>query len=336
MSVPNFFTSDAFNTISLTLGINRIPNMYGRLNELGLFPERGVPTRQIMVEEMQGVLNLLPTKPVGSPATVGTVGKRKVRSLMIPHIPHDDVVLPEEVQGVRAFNSENMLESQAAKMAEKLANMRNKHAITLEHLRMGALKGIILDADASTLYNLYTVFNITQKVINFEFTDADLEVISVCLSVKRHIEDHLFGEVMTDVRALVSPEFYDALTTHVSVKDAFKFYQQQQNLSGDYRKGFRFGEITFEEYRGQATDIDGNVRKFIAADEGHAFPMGTQTTFLNYFAPADFNEAVNTIGLPVYAKQEPRKMGRGWDIHTQSNPLPICHRPEVLVKFTMS
>ncbi|WP_458695370.1 major capsid protein [Wolbachia endosymbiont of Phyllotreta cruciferae] len=33
--------------------------------------------------------------------------------------------------------------------------MRNKHAITLEHLRMGALKGIILDADGSELLNLY-------------------------------------------------------------------------------------------------------------------------------------------------------------------------------------
>jgi hypothetical protein len=38
--------------------------------------------------------------------------------------------------------------------------------------------------------------------------------------------------------------------------------------------------------------------------------------------------------LPLYAKQEPRKFGRGTDLHTQSNPLPICLRPEVLVKGT--
>ncbi|HNN17418.1 MAG TPA: major capsid protein, partial [Giesbergeria sp.] len=39
---------------------------------------------------------------------------------------------------------------------------------------------------------------------------------------------------------------------------------------------------------------------------------------------------------PLYAKQEPRKFDRGTDLHTQSNPLPMCHRPGVLVKLTMA
>ena len=50
---------------------------------------------------------------------------------------------------------------------------------------------------------------------------------------------------------------------------------------------------------------------------------------------ADFNETVNTIGQTLYAKQEPRKFDRGTDLHTQSNPLPMCHRPGVLVKLTV-
>ncbi|MGD7215362.1 major capsid protein, partial [Ralstonia pseudosolanacearum] len=35
------------------------------------------------------------------------------------------------------------------------------------------------------------------------------------------------------------------------------------------------------------------------------------------------------------AKQEPRQFGRGTDVHTQSNPLPMCLRPGVLVKLAM-
>ena len=50
-------------------------------------------------------------------------------------------------------------------------------------------------------------------------------------------------------------------------------------------------------------------------------------------APADFNETVNTLGQLLYAKQEPRKFERGTDLHTQSNPLPMCHRPALLVKL---
>ena len=100
--------------------------------------------------------------------------------------------------------------------------------------------------------------------------------------------------------------------------------------------GFAFGGIVFEEYRGQATDGNGATRRFIAAGEAHAFPVGTIDTFGTYVAPADFNETVNTLGQPLYAKQDSRKFERGTDLHTQSNPLPMCHRPGVLVKLTMS
>jgi hypothetical protein len=112
---------------------------------------------------------------------------------------------------------------------------------------------------------------------------------------------------MNGIMCLCSPGFHDALTTHPKVKEAFQFFQRTQQLGNDYRSGFTFGGITFEEYRGQATDAAGTVRKFVADDEAHFFPMGTATTFRTYFAPADFNETANTLGLPLYAKQAPRK-----------------------------
>ena len=153
--MQNPFNNPAFSMAALTAAINILPNRYGRLGELGLMPDKPVRQRQIIIEEMNGVLNLLPTLPPGAPGSVGTRGKRKVRSFVIPHIPHDDVVLPEEVQGIRAFGSETDTEAVAGVIARHLETMRNKHAITLEHLRMGALKGVILDADGSVLYNLF-------------------------------------------------------------------------------------------------------------------------------------------------------------------------------------
>jgi hypothetical protein len=330
----NPFSTDAFDMAALTAAINKIPNTYGRVEQLGLMTPQGVRTRTIIIEEMSGVLNLLPTQPVGSPGTQGTTGKRKVRSFVIPHIPHDDAVLPEEVQGIRAFGSETETDALANLLALKLQNMRNKHAITLEYLRMGALKGVILDADGSTLYDLYSEFGIAAKTVSFALGTAGTEVLLKVLEVKRHIEDNLKGEFMTGIMCLCSQGFYDAFTTHAKVKEAFMYFQRNQQLGNDYRTGFTFGGITFEEYRGQATDAAGNVRKFIADDEAHVLPIGPASTFRTYFAPADFNETANTLGLPLYAKQEPRKFGRGTDLHTQQNPLPICLRPEVLVKGT--
>ena len=270
MPVINPFATDAFDMVALTAAINKIPNNYGRLEQLNLMPPQGVRTRTIIIEEMSGVLNLLPTQPVGAPGTLGTTGKRKVHSFVIPHIPHDDAVLPEEVQGIRAFGSETEMDALANLLALKLQNMRNKHAITLEHLRMGALKGVILDADGSTLYDLYSEFGITPKTVNFELTTATTEVLTKVLEVKRHIEDNLRGEFMTGVMCLCSSGFFDALTTHAKVKEAYARWQEGCVLFTDNRIGFTFGGVTFEEYRGQATDAAGNVRKFIADDEAHA------------------------------------------------------------------
>ena len=201
---------------------------------------------------------------------------------------------------------------------------------------MGALKGNILDADGSTLYNLYNEFEITPKTVNFALGTAGTDVKKKCLEVVRHIEDNLKGEVMREVHCLVSSEFFDALTSHSKVKEAYERWQDGAALRNDMRGGFPFGGIVFEEYRGQATDAEGTTRRFIAAGEGHCFPVGTMNSFVTYFAPADFNETVNTLGLPLYAKQTARKFDRGIEIHTQSNPLPLCLRPAVLVKVTAS
>lgn len=334
--MQNPFINPAFSMTSLTAAINIIPNRYGRIGQLGLFNPRPVIHRNIIVEEMHGILNLLPTLPPGSPGTVGTQGKRKVRSFIIPHIPHDDVVLPEEVQGIRAFGSENQTEAIAGVMARKLETMRNKHAITLEHLRMGALKGQILDADGSVIYDLFTEFNVTQTAINFQLGTTTTKVKTKCNEVLRTIEKNLLGEVANGVRVLCSTQFFDALTSHDNVEKAFAFYQQGAALVDDTRSGFRFGGLVFEEYVGFATDAAGVIRKFIPDNEAIAFPEGTMDTFATYFAPADFNETVNTLGQELYAKQEPRKFDRGTDLHTQSNPLPMCHRPGVLLKLTAS
>lgn len=333
----NPFALDAFNMVALTKSINILPNNYGRVREMNLMPFKGQRVRSIIVEEKNGVLNLLPTMPPGSPGSVGKVGKRTVRSFTVPHIPHDDSILPEAYEGVRSFGQENELVAVSQVVNDKLQTMRNKHAITLEHLRMGALKGVILDADGSTIYNLYTEFGITKKVVDFVLGTDATKIANKCREVVRHIEKNLKGEVMTKVHCLVDESFFDKLITHPLVKEAYANWSAAADmLAGDKRKGFTFGGITFEEYAGTATDGAGNARKFIANDFGHAFPLGTMGSFETILAPADFVETANTLGIELYAKQQERKFGRGIDLHTQSNPLPICYRPAVLVEVKTS
>ncbi len=331
-----FESSDAFSMANLIAAINILPNNYGRINQLGIFSNSdGITTRTAIVEEQNGVLNLLKTQPVGAPAPQNKIGKRKVRSFTVPHIPLDDVIRPEEFQGIRAFGTESQLEMLSTVMNRHLQTAKNKYGITLEYLRMGAVKGIVYDADATTLFNYYTEFGITQKSVNFALGTTGTNVAAKCREVIRHIEDNLKGEMYSEIRCLVSEGFFDALIGHANVEKFYVNWEAAAQMTGqDPRKGFKFAGITFEEYRGTATDEDGTARPFIAADEGHCIPLGTMSTFQEVYAPGNFIEAANTPGIPLYVKQAMEKMGRWIDLHIESNPLPICMRPAILVKVT--
>ncbi len=342
-TILDVFETQAFTTLELTDAIRIVPIQYGRVGELDLFPARGVRARDIAVEYKNQVLNLLPTQPVGAPGTTAKIAKRDLRKFSIPHIPHDDTILAESLQGVRRFGTEMDLEGVFEVVNERLMDMRRKHDITLEFHRMGALKGKILDADGSTLLDLFAEFGISQKSVDFLLGTAGTEVAEKIREVLRHIEDNLLiaGETFNEVRALVDSSFFDKLVKHATIKDAYKFYTStQEPLRQDVRRQFFHAGMFFEEYRGKATvqNDDGSVTTnvFLPTDEGIAFPRGTSQVMATYFAPANFIEAVNTRGLEVYAKQERMKFDKGIDLHTQSNPLPLVKRPQVLVKITTS
>lgn len=332
MPLLDVFNNDAFSVKSLTDAIVKAPFKPSRVGALGLFGDRGITTTSLVVEEKDGILALLSTAPRGSTGTVGRAAKRRVRSLAIPHIPHDDAVLAEEVQNVRAFGSENAVQAVGEIVAQKLVQMRLNHEVTLEHLRIGALQGIILDADGLTvIYNLFTEFGVTEVEIDFALDDSDTDVRLKCISTTRAVEDALGAMMFGGLHALCGADFFEAFISHTYVKDAYHRFQDSANLRNDPRKGFLFGGIMFEEYRGQVGDI-----QFLDSETARFFPLGTSQLFTTYYAPADFMETVNTVGLPIYAKQERMKFDKGVELHTQSNPLPLCLRPKCLIKGVIS
>ncbi|MCJ2131466.1 major capsid protein [Methylobacterium sp. E-045] len=349
MPILDIFNQDAFSAASLTGSISMVPNAYGRINQLGLFTAEPIATTSVIVLIENGVLNLLPTRPRGGPASLGTRGKQKPVSFVVPHIPHEDSVLATDVQNMLALTSDGGvgLESVLGFLNRKLITMRRKHAITLENLRMGAVKGIIRDSDGSVLLNLFTAFGVTEQVVDFVLGTASTDVLGKCQDVTAYMEDNLLGETMTGVHALCSPEWFRKFTTHATVKEAFKYYQSgPQILREDVRKGFTFGGITFEEYRGSASFMqeDGTTsvpQRFIPAGDVRFIPLGTTDTFTNFWAPPDFwgsvNQAPGGADSEVFvAPLEPKKFGKGMDIHTESNPLPLVKRPALLVRGTTS
>lgn len=331
-----FNGNPAFSMTEMTEAINVIPTQYGTINKLGIFKEKGVTTTTVTVERKNGVLNVLNAGERSGPGAVNTSGKRDLISLPIPNFVLNDTVKAEDVQGVRKFGSDNELEAVQDVVNDKLAEMKAKHEITLEYMRCGALQGKVKDGSGKEIVDLFDKFGITQKTQSFKTSEKTTAIDKVLRDVKRYIEKNLKGEVMDGILCLCSGSFFEAIVGHDSMKEAYHAYQGATPYRDDLRYSFVFNGIRFIEYEGSATDVNGKELRFIPDEQAIFLPSGTHNVFETVFAPADYIETVNTIGRAYYAKQDVQKFERGIDIQTQSNPLTICKRPDLLVKATLS
>ena len=212
------FDDNSFSNVELTDAINIVPNKYGRLQQLNVFPDKPVRTRIVAIERKNGVLNLLPTKPVGAPATLGTVGKRDMLNYSIPHIPYEDVILAADVQGVRRFGSDNELAAVMDLVNEKQIVAADKHYLTREFHRWGALNGEILDADGSTILDLFEEFDVEEQEIDFALTTSTTDVAAKVRQLKRYVETNAMGLMYQGIHTMCSPGFFDALFGHPKVE----------------------------------------------------------------------------------------------------------------------
>jgi hypothetical protein len=332
MPMLDVFKADAFSTQSLTASVNKMPAVPGRVGRLGIFNEKGVLTPNVVIEELNGSLSLIPTSPRGGPGNQVQHDKRKVRSFIVPHLKTYGHVYADEVSGIRAFGSETEIQTVKGVVDQRLAAQTSRHDATLEYGRIGAIKGIILDADGtSVIYNLFTEFGVAQTTVDFVLGTAGTNIKGKCLEVKRAIEDELGMVVLQGVHCFCGKTWFDKFVAHPEVKAAYERWRDGEFLRSDNRRGFEFAGITFEEYSGKVGSVN-----FVADNEAHFFPLGVPGLFETCFAPADYMETVNTLGLPRYSKQKPMDFDRGVSFEVQSNPLSYCTRPKTLVKGTTS
>jgi hypothetical protein len=164
----------------MTQAINILPNLYTRLGQIGLFRFEGVTQRSIIIEQREGVLSLLPSVPLGRARHRWHTRGRSMRSFALPWIPHDDVILPADIQGMPALGLSDAADPLVEVMNRKLTLMRRKHAQTREYMEMNALRGIVKDGAGTTLYNYFTEFGLAQISVDFVLGTAGTNVQARC------------------------------------------------------------------------------------------------------------------------------------------------------------
>ncbi|MFI0472964.1 major capsid protein [Halomonas sp. HMF6819] len=325
----NVFESDAFSLKSLTAAINEVEYTPRRLGELGIFEASGITTTQVVIEKDGDKLALVESKPRGAPGTVVGGSRRSAIPFMTAHLPTTATILADEVQGVRAFGTEDTAEQLQTVINGRLAKMARRIDITHEYHRIGAVKGLVLDADGKhVLYDLFKAFGMEQIVIPMALDAPGTDLQGKSLDILEAMEEGLGDLFFDGGRVLCGQEFWRMFVTHKSVKAAFERFMEGEKNRSDLRTPFYFGGLFWERYRGTV-----NGEPFVASKEAYAMPMGSDDLFISRFAPGDYMDTVNTLGLPFYSSSKILDHNKGVELEAQSNPAHLNTRPKSCIKL---
>lgn len=336
----------------LTQEVNRLPNQYGLLNSLGIAPVEPKGSRFVRIELVDGQIYVLSAEPRGAPGDVGGADSEGAIILEIPHFPHIEDIRVDDMDGLlQVINGQVSERSLDRELARKLMLIRAKHALTLEYIRLGMIRGEIKDGKGRVIYNLFDAFDIAKKEVDFKLGTEGTDVRAKVEEVQDHVMTKLQGETTSGVESVVSPQFFNKFISHSKVE---KFWLNAQNTSehaqlnrtmsgGSWGRVFNaFGTLLLREYKGglPVRNQQGVIttEANVEAGKGHAYPAGTQSMFRTFEAPVYHMDEVNQVPEQdtIYISTKMKDHGEGVEMKSQTNRLAVCKQPETLVELGSS
>lgn len=338
MATLDIFNNDAFSVSRLTQLITDIPRVPTQLGDERLFTEAGLTTTTMMIERTGSGLTLVPSAPRGGVGQTVGRDRRKLIPIACTHLPQRDTIMADEVQGVREAGTEQEVESVTQLVQRQATKMKANIDLTLEYHRVGALKGLVLDANGvDEIYDLYTIFGMTRVSMGFNIANpaSTVDLKQKCLDLKRAIRNKLGGRSFRRVRVKCSESWFDKFVGHDKMKAAFDQFNGNSFLRTDQSTSdFEIFGIVFQVYSGGTGGQGGS--DFIPAERAYAYPEGVPGMFQTWYAPGDYMSTVNRMGVPYYMSQERMKHDKGVELESQSNPITINTLPEAVIELKTS
>lgn len=349
IQLPDLFSPDKFNVLTLTTQLNNVPYTPQFLGSFGLFAVQGVATRDIAVASRNGAIKLIPTSEWGAPPQQADRPKRDMRKASVSHIVKEGTINVGEVQDAIAqamVAGQPQLETIEGLVADTMEGpfgLRQEFELTHEYHRLGAISGLVLDADGtSVLYDWYDFFNIAALAdaeIDFDALTAEDRLFEVqCNVIKREALRECEDLPSTGARPMVlcGDNFFDKVYSNKEVAN-FRINRDTGRGADAFVDSLAFGSIDyggmlFVNYRGTK---NGDVG--IDTDEARMFLNGVPGLFQMVFGPPDILGKTNMKGVPLFGFMPPeRQTSREAVLEAQSNPLTLCTRPRSLRKLVIA
>ena len=338
----DLFTGDGFTEVQLSEALENVPTVPSWLTDLELFEEMPISTKAVAIEERNDVLTLVQTSPRGAPLNQRVNEKRDVRYFPTVRIAQGDRLEASEIQDIRAFGTTSELENMQTEVLRRLTSVRTNVQLTHEYHMLGAVQGIVLDADGTTtIRNWFTEWAITQATeITFAMTavnaDSDGSTRTACSQVIRATARAAKGSWIAGrsyVCGLCSDTFFDKLIASSEVRQTYLNQQEAQQLRGPAAfQSVNYGGILFINYQG----TDDNSTIAVPAGKVKFFPVNAPKVFKVARSPGESFDMANRPGQPYYAMQIPDLQRNAYvDLEVYSYPLYICTKPAMLQRGTI-
>jgi len=330
-----------FSVDDWTQEISTIQNQWGTIGQLGLFEEVPVAEHTVAFESRQENGGVIIDRVRGDRNNVSKGAAKQIHTFAVPHFPLDDQILPQDIQGKRAYGTAADVDTLANKRVEKMLYLRKAHARTLEVARAQAIVAGTAYAPSGTItQNWNSEFSVTRTVVPFILGTAGTEVAAKIEAVIAAIQDNAGMTSLTGIVGLCSPGFFAGLISHATIKQAYQYYastqeplRQRQAPGGSVtalHREFNFMGVRFIEMRDSF-----NGTPLITANEAFFVPTGTDS-FKTFFSPANKFSLVNTLGEQVYLFEQPSTNGSSIVLESESNHISALLRPELVVRATVA
>lgn len=336
--ILDLLQDDSFSQATLGEAVQRGGKVWGKIKQMGVFRFIGISTSTVAIDVEKDNIIILPQTQRGGSATYEKKLSRNAIYFGIPNFKRKEVLTPQDLQNVRDTGTASLKSLQSAVM-QAVGKIDRKIEVTHEYLMAGALRGNVMDGEGNVIANLFQKFGKTQSTVNLTLAATDKAILGQLSGAEDIIDTNLDNDVSTGKLMLCSPEYWAALLSNSAI---FEIYKNRDKAGNPYLNGisdgFQLGGFYCVKYSGTLKNKAGSVQRLIPANEAIGLPIGTESTFVMYGAPADLLEYVNQEGQEKYFKTvydskdgEDNVIVRG-----ETNPLPICTRPDVLIRFTKS
>jgi hypothetical protein len=309
----DIFRTDDFRATTMTELVNDIDYVPYELDAMGIFEEVFLRTTTVTLYQENGQLRRIPTTERGAPEPFSHRNGRVLRQLSGHRLAERDIIRSHEVQDVLNphIPQTQRLETANDLIAERQQQLIDDMNYTKEFHRLGALQGVVYDADGvSVIDDWYEMFGIARPTnVMFDFdaysavedqgklrqmVDADI-VTPGLRSLRRRRRPG------TNYHALVGDEFWSMLSSSPAYERTMLTDAMRAQLNDDRSwTTITLGGVTWHHYYG-----DDDQKLAIASDEAAFFPMGAKDVFKVYYMPGENFAQANLPGLPLYSVTSP-------------------------------